>query len=150
MLCTVLHQHGARAPYKPTHQRHPCTLWAGASLDNWNWLRSLALHLDEEYRFRFERRHSHRSAIVARGLPAPPLRALGLTEFAQAMPPEYRVPGDAVRAYRGFYLAAKASFATWTKRPIPLWFAEGLGSMSGVKTRKQEFGRIADDQEADS
>jgi hypothetical protein len=35
MLCTVLSGYGVATPYKPTHARHPCTLWAGASLANW-------------------------------------------------------------------------------------------------------------------
>jgi hypothetical protein len=126
MLCTVLNENGVKAPYRSTHMHHPCTLWAGTSLENWKWLRSLALSLNDEYRYRFDHQEDHRSAIVARDLPLPPIRNVGLTEFAQAMPETCRVPGDAVRAYRKFYIAEKASFATWTKRPVPDWFREGL------------------------
>jgi hypothetical protein len=122
MLCTVLSGVGIATPYKPTHARHPCTLWAGASLANWVWLRDLALSLDNEYRYRFERTRSHRSATVIRALPVPPLPDLGLTPFAQAMPELYRVPGDVVAAYRAYYIGEKASFATWTKRLPPPWF----------------------------
>ncbi len=32
-----------------------------------------------------------------------------------------KVPGDAVAAYRRFYFAEKASFATWTRRAPPAW-----------------------------
>jgi hypothetical protein len=124
MLCTVLNEHGVPAPYKSTHVHHPCTLWAGGSLANWQWLRSLALALNEEYRYRFDREEDHRSAVVARGLPLPPIRDVGRTEFAQAMPEHYRVPGDAVRAYRRFYIGEKARFATWTRRPAPGWFRD--------------------------
>ena len=53
MLCTVLNKNGIRAPYRSTHSNHPCTLWAGASLENWRWLRDLALALNQEYRYRF-------------------------------------------------------------------------------------------------
>lgn len=126
MLCTVLNENGVQAPYKSTHVHHPCTLWTGESLENWKWLRSLALSLNEEYRYRFDRQEDHSSAIVTRNLPLPPIRDVGRTEFAQAMPDAYKVPGDAVRAYRQFYIAEKASFATWTKRPIPDWFRAGL------------------------
>lgn len=125
MLCTVLNKNGIRAPYRSTHINHPCTLWAGESLDNWRWLRELALSLNQEYRYRFERDEDHKSAVVVRGLPEPPIENLGLTEFAQAMPDEYKVPGDAVTAYRRFYLAEKSHFATWTKRPVPDWFKGG-------------------------
>lgn len=126
MLCTVCRKHGMDAPYKPTHANHPCTLWAGASLENWKWLRFLALSLNEEYKFRFGRRKDHRSATIARELEEPPIENIGLTAFAQAMPEEYRVPGNAVKAYRRFYVAEKAGFATWTKRPVPQWFSDGL------------------------
>lgn len=125
MLCTVLHQNGIAAPYRPTHAHHPCTLWTGASLSNWIWLRNLALALNDEYRFRYGRERDHASAVIAGALPVPPIRDLGLTEFAQAMPEEYRVPGDAVTAYRRFYIKEKSGFASWTGRPVPSWFEEG-------------------------
>jgi hypothetical protein len=126
MLCTALFEHGIDAPYRPTHRRHPCTLWAGGSLSNWIWLRDLGLALNREFRFRFDKERDHASARVIRGLSPPPLPDLGLTEFAQAMPGKYRVPGDAVRAYRAFYVAEKARFARWTRRPEPDWFVRGI------------------------
>lgn len=126
MLCTVLNKNGIRAPYRSTHPNHPCTLWTGESLENWRWLRELALTLNQEYRYRFDREDDHKSALVARELREPPIPNIGLTEFAQAMPDEYKVPGDAVQAYRRFYLAEKSRFATWTRRPVPGWFQRGI------------------------
>lgn len=122
MLCTVLHENGIQAPYRPTHRHHPCTLWTGMSLTNWIWLRDLALALNDEYRYRYGKDADHRSGAVVRDLPPPPIDDLGLTEFAQAMPEEYRVPGDAVSAYRKYYAAEKSGFAIWTGRPVPEWF----------------------------
>jgi hypothetical protein len=122
MLCTVLNQNGILAPYRSTHEQHPCTLWAGRSLRNWEWLRTLALCLNEEYRYRYDRQTDHRSAAVVMGLPVPPLEDRGLTDFAQAMPERYRVPGNPVQAYRNYYIGEKAFFATWTKRDPPAWF----------------------------
>lgn len=127
MLCTVLHQNGIDAPYRPTHMHHPCTLWAGGSLSNWLWLRDLALALNEEYRYRYGRSSDHASGAVVKGLPKPPLKDPGLTEFAQAMPEQYRIPGDPVGAYRRFYLAEKSRFASWTRREVPEWFAPASG-----------------------
>ncbi len=126
MLCTVCHENGVPAPYKPTHRHHPCTIWAGESLANWRWLRDLALALNMEFRYRFDKDSDHKSAVVARELQSPPIEDRGLTEFAQAMPEEYRVRGDAVAGYRAFYIGKKAHFATWKKRPVPEWFAEGI------------------------
>ena len=126
MLCTVLNENGIPTPYKSTHTRHPCTLWVGESLMNWQWLRSLAFQLNEEFKYRYDHEKDHRSALVARDLPFPPLKDSGLTPFAQAMPEKYRVPGDAVKAYRQFYVGEKSSFATWTKRPVPSWYQRGI------------------------
>ncbi len=129
MLCTVCSEAGVPAPYKPTHRNHPCTIWAGESLANWLWLRDLALALNIEFRYRFDKDSDHKSAVVARQLQTPPIEDLGLTEFAQAMPEEYRVPGDAVAAYRAFYIGAKAHFATWKKRPAPEWFTAVIAEL---------------------
>lgn len=122
MLCTVLHRHGVEAPYKPTHRNHPCTIWAGESLANWKWLRGLALALNDEYMYRFGGSEDHRSAAVVRGLTKPPIENVGLTEFAQAMPEEYKVKGDAVAAYRRFYIEEKSHLARWTRRRTPKWY----------------------------
>ena len=124
MLCTVLNQHGIETPYRSTHAKHPCTVWAGTSLSNWLWLRELALALNDEYRYRYTKEADHKSAMVVQGLPLPPIEDVGLTEFAQAMPDEYKVPGDPVRAYREFYHGEKAHFAKWTRREPPTWFVK--------------------------
>ena len=126
ILCTVLHENGIPSPYRPTHRNHPCTRWAGRSLSNWSWLKRLALALNREYRYRYRRKQDHASARVARRLRPPPIPDIGLTEFAQAMPEPYRIPGDAVGAYRAFYIGEKAGFATWTRRRTPDWFVRGL------------------------
>jgi hypothetical protein len=121
ILCTVLDSCGIEAPYRPTHQRHPCVLWAGESLSNWVWLRRLGMSLDREYRYRFNRSTSHASGSVIRALRRPPLEDRGFTGFAQAMPPELRIPGDPVSAYRRYYALEKTSAARWTRRRIPPW-----------------------------
>jgi len=133
MLCTVLKENGITAPYKSTHIKHPCTLWAGRSLSNWIWLRDFTLKLNEEFKFRFYHKDNHKSADVANQLKNPSIPDLGLTEFAQAMPEEYRVPGNAVQAYRNFYFAEKSGFATWTKRPVPQWFKKGMQKLERSK-----------------
>lgn len=121
ILCTVLHETGVEAPYRPTHRHHPVVRWAGASLSNWRWLRELALALNDEYRYRFGREKDHASATVIRSLPEPPIPDRGLTPFAQAMPEKYR-RDDAVEAYRAFYRGAKAHLARWTRRSAPAWW----------------------------
>ncbi len=126
MLCTVLNQHGMEAPYRSTHVKHPCTLWAGESLANWRWLRDLTLALNAEYQYRYKTERIHKSAAIVMELPEPPIPDLGLTEFAQAMPDEFKVPGDPVQAYRSFYIGDKSRFVKWTKRDIPGWYLRGM------------------------
>lgn len=122
MLCTVVNQNGGASPYKSTHTRHPCTLWAGASLSNWKWLYRLSLALNDEYRHRYCKTSDHKSAGVVKTLSPPSINDIGLTEFAQVMQKGFRVPGDAVKAYRRFYINEKSHFVKWTRRKVPMWF----------------------------
>jgi len=122
MLCTVSWIYGLSAPYRPTHQKHPCTLWVSTSLGNWNWLVSLCDALNEEFKYRFSHIHNHKSYDVIKELVTPEFPKLRQTPFAQAMPLQYREKGNAVLAYRRFYLAEKKHFCSWTKRTPPEWF----------------------------
>ncbi len=121
MLCTALNKKGISTPYKSTHMNHPCVLWAESSFDNFSWLRDLAVALNDEYRFRFEKQADHKSISVLREISHHEFERSGLTEFAQAMPDKFKVPGDAVKAYRQFYLGEKMAFAKWTKTGVPHW-----------------------------
>lgn len=121
MLCTALNKKGFTTPYRSTHIKHPCVLWVEASFDNFIWLRTLALALNSEYRYRFEGDTDHKSIAVLDAIADYSYDSQGLTEFAQAMPVQYKLQGDAVRAYRQFYLGEKMQFAKWTKRPVPHW-----------------------------
>lgn len=121
MLCTALNKKGITTPYRSTHVKHPCVLWVEHSYENFRWLQQLAIALNDEYRFRFEKPQDHKSIRVLSDISAHRFEDLGLTEFAQAMPDEYKVPGDAVTAYRQFYRGEKMGFARWTVRDIPYW-----------------------------
>lgn len=61
MLSTALHDWRphlyGEALYKPVHNRHPCTLWAGASSPNWLWGFAHFIGLCKEYEFRFDKMH---------------------------------------------------------------------------------------------
>jgi hypothetical protein len=121
MLCTALNKKGFATPYKSTHMKHPCVLWVELSFENFLWLKNLALALNTEYRFRFERESDHKSIFALNEISNCRYDNLGLTEFVQAMPDKYKVPGDAVKAYRQFYIGEKMGFAKWTKRSVPEW-----------------------------
>ncbi|MBX9607374.1 MAG: hypothetical protein K2Y51_14200 [Gammaproteobacteria bacterium] len=134
LLCTALNKQGFVTPYRSTHVKHPCVLWLEESHGNWCWLRELALALNREYRFRYQRDRDHASIAVLAALEGMLYPDHGRTPFAQAMPDEYKVPGDAVRAYRAFYRGEKARFATWTRRATPRWMRAGSDSAAlGVR-----------------
>ncbi|MBD3654512.1 pyrimidine dimer DNA glycosylase/endonuclease V [Kangiella sp.] len=121
LLCTALNKKGFSTPYKSTHIKHPCVLWVEQSYSNFVWLTELTRELNKEYRYRFNKDKDHKSMSVLDVIVEMKYEDVGLTEFAQAMPEQYKVIGDAVSAYRQFYRAEKMGFAKWSRRPIPLW-----------------------------
>ena len=124
MLCTALNKKGFSTPYKSTHIKHPCVLWVEQSFGNFLWLKKLALELNTEYRFRFEKDCNHKSILVLDDIQSFSYENSGQTDFVQAMPDKYKIPGDAIKAYRQFYLGEKMKFAKWTKRRVPDWVLE--------------------------
>ena len=111
-------------PYLPTMYNHPCSVWVRSSLDNYEYLFTLALALNDEYGYRYGGR-SHKSVHeVILKLPDIALPRNGLTPFAQAMPEDLK--GDiAVEAYRRYYCRDKATFASWKRRNQPEWWIGG-------------------------
>ena len=122
ILSTALNKMGLDTPYKSTHSNHPCVLWVSDSFDNFLWLKDLAFFLNDEYRYRFDKQECHRSIDVLHSISSYRYTSRCLTPFAQAMPDKYKIPGDAVSAYRRFYIAEKQRFARWTRREKPEWF----------------------------
>ena len=121
IMCTALNTMGFKTPYKSTHGKHPCVLWVEESYSNFIWLTQLAIELNTEYKYRYEKVDDHKSIHVIREIENSKFSDKGLTEFAQAVPKKYKYRGNAVRAYRSFYRGEKVNFARWTKRPIPWW-----------------------------
>ena len=121
MLCTSLNKQGFETPYKSTHIKHPCVLWVEESYSNFLWLKQLAIELNKEFIYRYDKDRDHASIKVLTEIETYIFTDKGLTEFAQAMPDNYKFKNNAVRAYRNFYRGEKARFAKWTKRPIPKW-----------------------------
>jgi hypothetical protein len=121
IMCTALNKKGFITPYKSTHVKHPCVFWVEKSYDNFLWLSKLALALNDEYKYRYKKTSNHSSIDVLYEIIQKEFESSGLTEFVQAMPDKYKVPGDAVSAYRNFYLGEKMKFAKWTRRRPPFW-----------------------------
>lgn len=110
------------APYKRTHYNHPCSQWARASLSNYKWLCNFGSALADEYTRRYDKKHKSRLVIrwCLEHINELSLPDTEMTEFAQAMPVQYRTK-DAVEAYRNYYMGDKREIATW-KNKIPEWW----------------------------
>ncbi len=78
ILSTVLHLNGINGPYKPSHQQHPCIIWARQSLQNWLWLRKLVFALNSEYKYRYGSVINRKSYDVSKILRVPPLPDIGV------------------------------------------------------------------------
>ena len=44
-------------PYKPTHRKHPCTIWSAKSRSNYEWLLEHFIALSNEYHIRYNKKH---------------------------------------------------------------------------------------------
>lgn len=120
--------------YQATMMNHPCTVWARETLGNYIWLTEHGKALCLEYTRRYNRKHASESVIRwcidnwPKNIDSNSYSKK--TPFAQAMPDQYKVPGDAVLAYRSYYLGEKASFAKWKK---------GIGSIKGRHLNQPEW-----------
>jgi hypothetical protein len=118
MLSTVHWRYTNDGPYLPVHAKHPCTLWAGETRDNYFWLWKLGIALCEEYTYRYSRVHACENVLYGIKYPPIPLQTRGFSKFPQAMPDEYKNE-DPIMAYRQYYINDKARICRWKNRPIP-------------------------------
>tara|TARA_R110000765_G_scaffold355417_2_gene445598 strand:- start:641 stop:1114 length:474 start_codon:yes stop_codon:yes gene_type:complete len=126
MLCTVAYQLKHDVPYKPTHAKHPCTLWAGESLSNWNWLVDHGIEMCMEYTRRYNRTHKTQAVIEwCKTSNVGPKTDIGLTSFKLAMPDQYKC-NDPVKSYRDYYIGEKSRFAKWKTEPPAWWPVENI------------------------
>lgn len=109
--------------YKSVMLNHPCTIWTRESVYNYSWLAAHAYSLCDEYHHRYEKVHSTRPLIEwLRTNPPKNIPWVARTPYAQAMPDQYKVPGNAVAAYRAYYIGEKKRFAKWAYTKTPEWF----------------------------
>ena len=107
--------------YKATHKHHPCTLWAGASINNYWWMLAHFEGLSSEYAYRYGKKHAtyERLKDVVVKIPQG-IDKWEKTEYTLAMPDEYKCD-DAVTSYRNYYMGAKRGFLNYTRRGKPSW-----------------------------
>jgi len=110
--------------YKLAHKNHPCSIWVRESIANYLWLCSLGWWLCKEYQFRYGYHKTHKTEthiVWLMNNPPTSIPQIHRTEFAQAMPDEYKNT-DVVKAYQTYYIESKLKkrgIVKYTKRDIP-------------------------------
>lgn len=108
-------------PYGMGYINHPCTKWAGESLDNYMWLTELTSEMCKEYTRRYGKKHAGEDINKWYSENHPNLPLIGMTPFAQAMPEDVKNK-DVVMSYRNYYKKYKNSFAKWSHSEKPNWW----------------------------
>jgi hypothetical protein len=120
-------------PLSASMRKHPCTIWAGKSVSNFNYLACLALSLCKEHQYRYPLSPEHTYMPWLKNLVSY-LETWGYgmhepipTSFAVAVKDQAVRSTDtdhitALDIYRDYYVRDKWSFATWKKRQKPVWF----------------------------
>lgn len=111
-------------PYKSTHEKHPCVLWASETIGNYRWLAKHGIGIAREYFARFGKVHKSEEVILALEWPVLSLPTGSLTPFVLAMPDVFKSE-DPVESYRNYYMTKK-DFCKWTRTSVPVWFKEKL------------------------
>lgn len=124
MLCCALHARGIAALYKPTHQRHPVTLWIARSPANGAWAHRHGLALCDVYTAAQGRVHATEAV----------LRTIAPYFASDEFPSDWQNSArndqvdfshlPIVEAYRKYLLCRWATDKlpkVWTNRPIPEW-----------------------------
>ena len=123
LLSTAHYEHDSSVKhlvYKKTHYNHPCSKWCRLTSSNYDWTYYHFIELCFEYERRYKKVHLTYKKL-ANLLFINPCPQGPLTEFAQAMPDEYKNE-DPVIAYRQYYISDKSRFAKWQYSKIPEWF----------------------------
>jgi len=105
---------------------HPCAKWLYESDANVMWLLEHAIEMSQEYTRRYNEQHGVNYAIeqlVKLTQNWMPGISCDHTEFVQAMPEEFKIPGGAVTAYRN-YINGYKGYAEWRYSEKPNWWDE--------------------------
>jgi hypothetical protein len=90
------------------------------------------LYLLKEYTYRYGKNHACESRVeylmdvpknISDSLFTPP---------TPAMPDECKIANDSLASYHKYYIEKKKHFAKWTKRQVPLWFANTMSNNAHI------------------
>lgn len=124
MLSTVHRMYGYEGDelYKATHAKHPCTVWAGESRENYEWAYSLFAELCDEYTLRYNKIHKTSRLLEPLWSVPADIPDVPMTPIPQAMPDDVKIDGEPIKAYRNYYIVYKSRFAVWRYTDAPDWW----------------------------
>ena len=130
MCSTAIHEFGlGNEPllnniYKSAYKNHPMTVWVRENEANMLWAVLHGLSIGREYKYRYGK--DHKSTAILENISQYMFHDnfdvdyTLHTEPPQCMPEMYKRL-DYVEAYRAYYIDAKSTILTWTKRKRPEW-----------------------------
>lgn len=113
--------------YKPSYRNHPCTLWAGNTQANFNWLVDHGLAMAAVYETVYGRQHASCAPIIIASRCAHVIPDGKLTPFANCTE-DKTSDLDIVEKYRAFMMVKwferDAHLPTWKRRRKPDWIEQ--------------------------
>ena len=109
------------ALYKSTHSNHPSAIWARQTSGNYHWLFNMWDQLLSEYTARYGRYHKSQSLWTKLIFAPKSIPSSEMTPIPQCMPDHCKIDGNAVAAYRNYYVTEKSAFARWKNGAAPSW-----------------------------
>lgn len=123
LLCGAHWSTGSSAPYKLTHEYHPCSIWTRSDINNYIWLCNLGLHLCTEYNLRYGKTHKTREVILWCCDNHPILPDIRGSYPPMAMPDHCKKGNNVVMSYRNYYMTEKRNICKWKNKKEPYWFS---------------------------
>ena len=126
--------------YKPTHIKHPCTIWASLNLSNWDWLFQHFVALCQEYSFRYNRQHASEKISPYLLKYRTDIKHGAMTAFANcarsnALQIDFKHMKDACEAYKQYLIARwhhDKLPPKWINRKPPIWYITDLQNMNEI------------------
>lgn len=122
ILCSVSRLKGIEAPYKLTHENHPCVKWVAQSEAHWDMLINMVVALNNEYKFRYNKNNNHKSYEVMKKLVKPSFSLTEATGQFFAVVDEVKLLGlkEVISEYRKYYKDKYGKMKmTWKNREVP-------------------------------
>ena len=117
---------------KASHINHPSNVWLRQSKENYKWLFQMWLCLLKEYTYRYGKNHACESRLDFLAEAPKNIPNITFTPPTPAMPDECKVTNDSLASYHKYYIEKKNHFAKWTKREVPLWFANTMSNNANI------------------